>query len=53
MTVQKLIDYCEENGLDPEYTEVNVWANSALGFTPANEIHHECYGICLDWNYDD
>ena len=48
MTVQKLLDYCEENGLNPETTEVNVWGNSALGYIPATTITSECYGICLD-----
>ena len=48
MTVQKILYYCEKNGLNPEYTEVNVWGGSSLLYIPATSISLECYGICLD-----
>lgn len=49
MTVQEILEYCEENGLNPETTEVCVYMNSAVGYVPANYIETESYGICLDY----
>ena len=35
MTVQDLIDWCEEHNQSPEYTDIEVYANSSLGWTHA------------------
>jgi hypothetical protein len=34
-TVQDLIDWCAEHGTSPEFTNVNMWADSSLGYMPA------------------
>lgn len=55
MTVQELVDWCNENGRSPEYTEVYVYANSSLGWMPAQfasqvwpEGRHDD-DLCLDY----
>lgn len=54
MTVQDLIDWCDEHGRSPESTDVYVYADSSLGWMPA-KIESDPWGgvydgdICLDY----
>lgn len=54
MTVQDLINWCDEHCQSPEYTDVYVYANSSLGWMPA-KFASDVWGgyydrdICLDY----
>lgn len=53
MTVQDLIDWCDENGQSPELTDIFVYANSSLGWMPAEFASHPWGGASEDNIYLD